>query len=315
MTNPMLSILIPTRHRTDSLDRCLSELAKQYSDLVDFPIEIIVSEDSQNKESEEITLKYPNTCWINGPCRGPAANRNHAASLAKGEWFLFLDDDVIPQPNFLEAFSSALRKNEVDVLEGRMICTDERNSPFYRMAENQTGGNLFTANLAVRRETFEELGGFDEELVIMEDLEFAHRLKTAEKRIAFVANATVDHPAQRFGLGYVWRWIFHFRWGLLLGYKTGKTSPRRSLLSSLASVTQDHLMLMARKTVHLLTQHNPKSWANAWFWQALGWLTLPLTLPHLWCWEIRYRSEFRNHPDPTGDVKTQTKSADHILDA
>ncbi|MBG29614.1 MAG: hypothetical protein CMI31_06385 [Opitutae bacterium] len=312
---PTLSILIPTRRRPSELDLCLREISKQSSELNDFPIEIIVSEDSLDQSSKSVVTCYPTACWTQGPQRGPAANRNHAATKASGKWLLFLDDDIVPLPCFLQAYADAIHTGNADVLEGRMICTDERNSPFYRMAENQTGGNLFTANLAVLRETFEELGGFDEELIIMEDLEFAHRLKTAEKHIAFVANATVDHPAQRFGLGYVWRWIFHFRWGLLLGYKTGKTSPRRSLLSSLVSVTQDHLMLMARKTVHLLTQHNPKSWANAWFWQAWGWLTLPLTLPHLWCWEIRYRIEFRNHPDPTGDVKTQTKSADHILDA
>jgi GT2 family glycosyltransferase len=312
---PILSILIPTRRRPVELDLCLSEISTQRSQLNDFPIEIIVSEDSLDQSSKSVVTCHPKACWTQGPERGPAANRNHAATKASGKWLLFLDDDIIPQTGFLQAYAVVIRRDDNDALEGRMICSDERNSPFYRMAENRAGGNLFTANLAVRRETFEELGGFDEELIIMEDLEFAHRLKAAGKQISFLKEATVDHPAQHFGWSYIWRWIFHFRWGLLLGYKTGKKSPRRSLCSALIAVTRDHLMLMARKTIHLLTQHNPKSWANAWFWQTWGWLTLPLTLPHLWCWEIRYRSEFRNHPNQTGDVETQTKSADHILDA
>jgi GT2 family glycosyltransferase len=312
---PTLSILIPTRQRPAELDLCLSEISKQSSELNDFPIEIIVSEDSLDRSSKSVVTCYSKACWIQGPQRGPAANRNHAATKATGKWLLFLDDDVLPQPGFLKAHAAGIRSDSSDVLEGRMICSNERNSPFYRMAENQTGGNLFTANLAVRRITFDELGGFDEELIIMEDLEFAHRLKTNGKRISFVANATVDHPAQRFGLSYVWRWVFHFRWGLLLGYKTGKRNSQRGLFVSLTAVTLDHLTLMVRKTVHLLTQHNSKSWANAWFWQAWGWLTLPLTLPHLWSWEMRYRREFRKRCTQTGDADTQTKSADHILDA
>ena len=177
-----------------------------------------------------------------------------------------------------------------------MICRDERNSPFYRMAENKTGGHLFTANFAIRKDTFEELGGFDEELIIMEDLEFAHRLKTSGKRISFLAKATVDHPAQRFSLSYFWRWIFHFKWGLLLRYKTGEANPKRTLPKALFETTRNHLVLMARKTVHLFTQHNPKSWVNAWVWQAWGWLTLPLTLPHLWYWEMRYQRKYRTRP-------------------
>ena len=296
MTIPALSIIIPTRLRPNTLDRCLSELGTQNVKLTNFPIEIIVSEDSEENESEEVVARDPHARWTKGPCKGPAANRNHAATKATGKWLLFLDDDVHPQPGFLKAYAADIGSDSSDALEGRMICSNERNSPFYRMAENQTGGNLFTANLAVRRITFDELGGFDEELVIMEDLEFAHRLRTAGKRLAFLEKATVDHPAQRFGLSYVWRWVFHFRWGLLLGYKTGKTNPRRGLFVSLTAVTRDHLALMARKTVHLLTQPNSKSWVNAWFWQAWGWLTLPLTLPHLWYWEMRYRRKFRNRP-------------------
>ena len=296
MTSPALSIIIPTRLRPSTLERCLNELATQKVELTDFPIEIIVSEDSDENESEEVVARHPDARLTSGPCKGPAANRNHAAKKATGKWLLFLDDDVLPQPGFLQAHVDAMRAGNADVLEGRMICSDERNSPFYRMAENRTGGNLFTANLGIRRKTFEELDGFDEELIIMEDLEFAHRLRTTDKRIAFLKEATVDHPAQRFGWSYVWRWIFHFRWGLLLGYKTGKADPHRSLLACLFSVTFNHLLLMIRKTVHLLTQHNPKSWANAWFWQIWGWLTLPLSLPNLWYWEMRYRREFRNRP-------------------
>ena len=296
MTSPALSIIIPTRLRPSTLERCLNELATQKVELADFPIEIIVSEDSDKNESEEVVARHPDARWTNGPCKGPAANRNHAAKKATGKWLLFLDDDILPQPGFLQAYVDAIRTDNADVLEGRMICSDEQNSPFLRMAENRTGGNLFTANLAIRRKIFVELCGFDEDLIIMEDLEFAHRLRTSEKRIRFIEEATVDHPAQRFGWGYVWRWVFHFRWGLLLGYKTGKTNPRRGLFVSLTAVTRDHLALMARKTVHLLTQPNSKSWVNAWFWQAWGWLTLPLTLPHLWYWEMRYRRKFRNRP-------------------
>lgn len=296
MSLPILSIVIPTRLRSGTLQRCLAEITSQSAEMNDFPIEIIVTEDSEENESEKVATRFKHTRWTKGPCKGPAANRNHAAAKSKGEWLLFLDDDVLPQPGFLKAYANAIQSGSAEVLEGRMICLDERNSPFYRMAENKRGNHFFTANLAVKREAFEELNGFDEELIIMEDLEFAHRLKTSGKRISFLAKATVDHPAQRFSLSYFWRWIFHFKWGLLLRYKTGEANPKRTLPKALFETTRNHLVLMARKTVHLFTQHNPKSWVNAWVWQAWGWLTLPLTLPYLWYWEMRYLRKYRTRP-------------------
>src|SRR5690606_21029723 len=93
-----LSVVIPTCDRPDALQACLQCLeTNQQLRRTDF--EIIVSDDSRKQLATEILHHaFPAVKWIEGPKRGPAANRNAGAKVANGEVIVFLDDDCLPQP-------------------------------------------------------------------------------------------------------------------------------------------------------------------------------------------------------------------------
>jgi glycosyltransferase involved in cell wall biosynthesis len=127
MTMGLLSIIIPTYNRTKSLEICIGELEKQINHLqIGQNVEIIVSNDfEENNEFKSLKKAYSSVKFINGPKKGPASNRNFAASNAQNEWLLFIDDDCIPDRNILNEYFSAIKSChmvkvfEVSIIEDR----------------------------------------------------------------------------------------------------------------------------------------------------------------------------------------------------
>src|SRR5688500_16117871 len=102
MTVPRISVVIPTRHRNDLLALVLDRLAPGTQTLPADQYEVIVTDDGSITTAEAmIREKFSWARWTQGPRKGPAANRNHGASLAQGEWIAFTDDDCLPSSRWL----------------------------------------------------------------------------------------------------------------------------------------------------------------------------------------------------------------------
>jgi len=201
------SVIIPTRHRNDDLHKCLAALQSSVAvDLrgssasarANFFGEVIVTDDGQESTAERmIRERFPWVKWFMGPRRGPAANRNHGASKASGEWLVFLDDDCIPSPDWLNGYRQATVENPTGtIFEGQTIAIGQQQRADVECPINRTGGHLWSCNFAVRRESFISLGGFDElfPAPYLEDIDFQLRAAAAQAVIKFVPEAAVEHP-------------------------------------------------------------------------------------------------------------------------
>ncbi len=197
----MISIVIPTCNRPDLLARCLEHLAPSTQTLSAQFYEVIVTDDSDTDEAARLVYEsFSWARWTAGPCRGPAANRNHGASQAKGEWLVFTDDDCLPEPGWLVAFQQAQINNiGISVFEGRVFADRPRRSLCEVSPINDKGGNLWSCNVFILCSLFKELGGFDERFPYpaMEDVELRVRLENRCQRIVFVPEAGVCHPWRR----------------------------------------------------------------------------------------------------------------------
>ncbi len=194
-TNVQLSIVIPTKNRDEALGRCLTLLQPQ----VDDTVEVIVSDDGRSIQTRDmIQSRFRFARWIPGAQRGPAANRNHAASEANGDFLLFLDDDVEPSADLVSSYRSSIC-DDVDVYEGRTTCRAGLQSPFDTAPINETGGWLWSCNMMIRRATWNSVGGFDEDFphAHLEDVVFRERIRALGRRVLFVPGASVDHPPRR----------------------------------------------------------------------------------------------------------------------
>lgn len=190
------SVIIPTCNRNDLLARCLVRLLPEVQSLQGVDYEIIVSDDSSGTGAAAmIKEQFPMVQWVAGPRRGPAANRNNGARLAKGEWLVFLDDDCEPEQDLLANYVQAMQYGNAWVLEGR-IYTDEALSPLQTAPANLEGGHLWSCNFAILRQTFLEIGMFDEQFKYpnLEDNDLHLRLKNANISVLFLRDASVYHP-------------------------------------------------------------------------------------------------------------------------
>jgi len=268
------SVVIPTRDREEQLRECLRRVMPQAGEC-----EVIVTDDGT--AAQKVVEEFPNARWVQGPRRGPAANRNCGARAAGGEWLIFLDDDCLPESGWLAAYRAAAIDN-VDVLEGSTECPLKDEFSFHEVVENLDGGAYWSCNLAIRRARFEELGGFDEEFTepAAEDMELAWRMRQRGLRRVFVDPARVVHPARGQSLAGLMKRMAMHRWVVLYRIKTGQS---RGVAALLAREIVDCL----RMTYQLLRERRrPKGRAMA---VCARWATLWLFLPYYACWEIRWK--------------------------
>jgi GT2 family glycosyltransferase len=191
----LITVIIPTCNRIDFLGVCLNALAVG-TQPIDNNWEVIVTDDSKNNISRSfVQNQYPWVTWVEGPKQGPAANRNNGAKTARGQWLVFLDDDCIPQREWLAAYIAIMRSSDEQVLEG----STNADRPQYRFDEeapiNLDGNNLWSCNFAIKKELFDQLSGFDETFpyAAMEDVDFYTRVLNYT-HIKFVPEALVIHP-------------------------------------------------------------------------------------------------------------------------
>jgi GT2 family glycosyltransferase len=198
----MFSVILPTCDRTGDLARCLDRLAPGFQTFEASQYEVIVSDDGRDRESRQMVgERFPWVVWLQGPRRGPAANRNHGAAAAKGEWLVFVDDDCLPEPGWLEGYARAISGFPgVHVFEGKTVAGSPRSRLDEEAPVNTTGGLLWSCNICHNREVFHRLGGFCEKFPhpCLEDIEWRYRLGNAGETTVFVENAVVLHPWRRF---------------------------------------------------------------------------------------------------------------------
>jgi GT2 family glycosyltransferase len=121
---------------------------------------------------------------------GAASARNRGAAEATGDILLFLDDDMIAQPDLLEQHARTYRDG-ADAVTGDMPLHADSPPGFlssgFAMSVDwdrdapSTPFDIFTGQLSVRRSVFERLGGFDESFTAAggygnEDIDFGVRL-------------------------------------------------------------------------------------------------------------------------------------------
>lgn len=197
----IFSIIIPTYLRNEDLKLCLEQLSPSVQNFPKEQFEIIVTDDSPTGTARGlIEINFPDVQWTKGPGKGPAANRNHGASLAKGEWLIFLDDDVIPDLSLILQYDSAIsRYSNIYAFEGaifpdnwELLKKDLSECPI-----NVSGGCFWSANICIHKSIFKQAGMFDENFLIaaQEDQDLYIRVQAFSK-VVFVNNAKVTHPVR-----------------------------------------------------------------------------------------------------------------------
>ena len=145
---------------------------------------------------------------LRGAGRGPAAARNVGWRASSAEWIAFLDDDVVPAPDWVDRLLDDLGSVDADVAgsQGRIrvpLPDGTRPTDWERNVKRLEDARWATADMAYRRSALERVGGFDERFrrAYREDADLGLRITAAGYRIVPGSRA-VDHPP-----GPADRWI------------------------------------------------------------------------------------------------------------
>ena len=148
--------------------------------------------------------------------RGPAHARNVGASHATGELLLFCDADDRLAPGWAAAMIEALETSDAATGPLPPFAASEgilrwKPAPSPDRVPTYLGiPYMPSANLAVRRAAFEQVGGFDERLRTSEDIAFSWSLRVADRSIAWAPGAVVH---RRYRPGVLPMLRQHFAYG------------------------------------------------------------------------------------------------------
>lgn len=193
-----VSIVIPARNAATTLGACLDACLTQTHPGCD----VVVVDDGSTDGTAAVAESRGARCIAQEP-RGPAAARNRGAAATTSDVVAFTDADCVPRPDWVERLIAAL-DDEAGAVGGTYDIANPE-SMLARMIQAEVALRhrrfgrdvdfLGSYNLAVRREAFEAVGGFDEDFsaASAEDNDLAYRLTAAGWKLRFAPEAVVAH--------------------------------------------------------------------------------------------------------------------------
>lgn len=192
--NPLVSIIIPNKDESEMLRQCIDSI---YKDAKYENFEIIIVE---NNSTDQKTFDYYEEITQNGNISvlkwqgdfNYSAINNFAVKSAKGEYLLFLNNDVrVINPNWMVELLGNCQRKDVGIVGGRLYFPDDtiqhagiiigiggiaghaflnmeraRTGYLHKAAIQQNLSAVTAACMMMKRGAFEELHGFEEKLTV-----------------------------------------------------------------------------------------------------------------------------------------------------
>jgi GT2 family glycosyltransferase len=205
-----ISVIIPTYNGAKKLPNILKALALQsYQDFETIVVVDGSTDDTLKVLEEGKNWNLKDFKYIYQENGGRAKVRNKGAKEAKGNVFIFFDDDTRPTPSCIEKLVKYFNEKKNAILVGNhpfelqkadtdlgkyrtqkanSWVKDLKPSPFLLTTPFMTA-----ANSAIPKEIFEKLEGFDEKLTDAEDFDMAIRATEKQIPIYFCIDAVAWH--------------------------------------------------------------------------------------------------------------------------
>jgi len=212
----LISVIICTRGRADSLRRTLSSLFSG-SNLKSSNWEVIVADNDSRDHTAQICADFADQFpdyfrYLVEEKHGKSNALNSAIAAAKGEILAFTDDDVLCPPDYIRAIRTVVQQHTAGAIQGRILLECEGGHPEWldrhlgltvgwRDCGDQISdleGTLCGTNMIVRADVFQKIGGFSPELGpgiigLGEETELSLRMREAGYRMIYAPQILVRH--------------------------------------------------------------------------------------------------------------------------
>ncbi|MEJ5300096.1 MAG: glycosyltransferase [Thermodesulforhabdaceae bacterium] len=255
------SIIIPVFNKVDLTKQCVDALLKHISESF---LELIIVDDHSSDGTANylkyLSKRYPFIKTLrNERNRGFSYTCNRGASIAKGDYLVFLNNDTIPLPGWLEALVEVAEKDEKIAVVGAKLLypngtIQHAGVTFQNLVFPVTPMHIYHGShcnfpyanverdydavtgacILVRKKVFEEIGRFDESFVTgYEDMDFCLKVREAGYRVVYTPKSVLYHFVSsspgRFDHEISNVRIFNSRWIGKVNYAI-KREPRVSII-------------------------------------------------------------------------------------
>jgi GT2 family glycosyltransferase len=202
---PRISVVVCTYNGSATLRDCLEGvLTLHYPDY-----EVIVVSDGSTDGSAEIAREYQGVTVIETAQRGLAAARNTGMREATGEILAYIDDDAIPDRDWLTHLATTFASGPYAAAGGPNVLPADSTAvaqcvanapggPTHVLVSDREAEHIPGCNMAIRTDSLRQIGGFDPQFrAAGDDVDVCWRLLDSGQRIAFSPGAVVHHHRRR----------------------------------------------------------------------------------------------------------------------
>lgn len=175
MTEPLVSVIVPTRNSEKTLEACLASIKEQ-----EYPrIELIVVDNHSTDNTVAIARRFADEVCEAGPER--SAQRNLGAEHAAGDYLLFPDSDMVLSPDVVG--SCVQRSVQEPSVLAVVIPEESFGQGFWSRCRRlerlfYKGVDWLEAARFFNRKAFIEMGGYDLRNTGTEDFDLPQRIKS-----------------------------------------------------------------------------------------------------------------------------------------
>lgn len=204
-TEITFSVIVPVYNSRRTIEACIDSIRTQH--FQDF--ELIIVDDGSTDNCTDQFAGSTDLIVLTKDNQGPGSARNCGARIARGDYLFFIDSDDLAPRWALSCFAEALARGDrpaiicgnfvefCDVAPALEYCPPDIVE--YQDYLEAAAAGLYAAGgmVAVRRDIFVEVGGFDETMKVAEDHDLMLRLGEQPGFMHIVAPPTYakrDHP-------------------------------------------------------------------------------------------------------------------------
>ncbi|MBX3740511.1 MAG: glycosyltransferase [Akkermansiaceae bacterium] len=200
--SPFISVIICTRNGIKRIESCLEAVSRMTGGGFET---IVVDDGSEDGTADLVATRFPGIRLLRLEPGGLSAARNAGAAAARGEVLAFTDDDCEPDIEWVARLRRVFHDGKFAAAGGPNLPPPPRDwreavvcaapgAPSHVMLTDDEAEHLPGCNIAVTKEAFNAVGGFDPQFrTAGDDVDFCWRLREAGYRLGFAAGAFVWH--------------------------------------------------------------------------------------------------------------------------
>jgi len=193
----MISIIVPVFNRPDLTELCIDSVLNYTKDF-----ELILVQEGENEEIKNLLLKKTKDSRVtylqNKVPKGYSGALNAGLTVARGDYYCFMNNDVAVIPNWLDKMLKGFEGNVGMVVpfisggSGIQVKSDWKKREVFEDVPNPFA--IMGVCFLVKKEVIDKIGNWDEDFFFGgEDWDIAHRILEANYRIVLATNAYIFH--------------------------------------------------------------------------------------------------------------------------